>query len=96
MNKVTFKEEDKIQNKKILHHEALKSLCALQYYMSTLEKQPDDLKKINYGLSFKLMNHIVNTLFQTTENVEDKEYPPELLMIFNNLENINKKLELLN
>jgi hypothetical protein len=89
--------KENTNNKKILHHEALKSLCALQYYMSTLENQSDDVKKINYGLSFKLMTNIVMTLYKTIENpVDQLEYPPELMMIFNNLNNINTKLNFIN
>ena len=88
---------DNIKNKKILHHEALKSLCALQYYMSTLESQSEDIKKINYALSFKLMNNIVNTLYKTTELKGDElEYSPELAMINNNLDNIINKLKMIN
>lgn len=94
MNKLT--KENIIINNKILHHETLKSLCALQYYMSTLENQSEDLKKINYALSFKLMNNIVNTLYKTTEiNGDEFNYPIELLMIDNNLNNINIKLNLI-
>lgn len=85
-----------LSNKKILHYEALQSLCALQYYMSTLENQSEDLKKKNYALSFKLMNNIVETLCKTTEvDANQIDYPMELLMISNNLNNINSKLHLI-
>ncbi len=95
MNKL-IKEENKVANKKILHYEALQSLCALQYYMSTLNTQSEDLKKINYALSFKLMYDIVNTLYKTIEiSVDEINYPLELMIINNNLNNINIKLNLI-
>ena len=64
--------------------------------MSTLSNQQEDLQKTNYCLSFKLMKNIVDTLYMTTENsVDNLDYSPELIMIFNNLHNINIKLDLI-
>ena len=81
---------DKQNDKQNLHQEALRSLCALQYYLSTLENQTPENKKINYALSFKLMKNIVNTIYNSIDiNVDTLNYPEELLLIYHNL---NKKL----
>lgn len=86
----------KIQNYNILHQEALKSLCALQYYMNTLSHQPEQEKNLNYFLSFKVMQQVVNTLLQTIPVSMEKEeevYPLDLLLINKNVENIHAKLK---
>jgi len=80
------------QNKNILHHETLQSLCALQYYMSTLSTQGEEEKQRNYLLSFKLMKKIIDTLINTLDDKVIEEYPLDLILIHKNIENINQKL----
>ncbi len=75
-------------NKEELHHEALKTLCALQQYMGTLHNQKPNERQINYFLSFQLMNSIVNILYKTLEKQEYTKYPTELLLIENNIQKI--------
>ena len=80
------------QDKNILHHETLQTLCALQYYMSTLSTQQEEEKQKNYFLSFKLMQKIFDTLIKTLDDKVIEEYPLDLILIYKNIENINQKL----
>jgi hypothetical protein len=76
-----------------LHNEALKSLCALQYYMTTLNNQPSKKKQENYLLSFTMMINIIEILVKTMpiKKEEVSEYPLDLMMIHKNIDNINSK-----
>jgi hypothetical protein len=82
--------KSKINNemKEKMHHEALKTLCALQQYMVNLQNQKLEERQVNYYLSFRLMNDIVNILYKTLNKKEYNKYPTELLIIENNLQKI--------
>lgn len=81
-------------NVNILHSETLQTLCALQYYMSTLSDLKPEEKQRNYWLSFKTMQNIVDTLIKTVsiKNDINIEYPLDLVLIHKNLENIQNRL----
>jgi hypothetical protein len=88
MNTNSFTENNQIKDKETLHHEALKTLCALQQYMTTLHEQSQEERQINYFLSFRLMKNIVDILYKTLGKQEYSKYPTELLIIENKLEKI--------
>lgn len=78
-----------------LHTQTLKSLIAIQYFMSTLSSLSDTgLRNQYYIQSLETMKDVVETLIATTEKplLQNQDYPEELVLVIKDLANINSKI----